>query len=119
MYKKRSRLLFLAVLTFLIAGCNSDNNSSLNAEIKFSAGFESGSIGLVEKLAGETPAYRLSLRDDNDNAALPVSFRTWWYVRVDNVSIAEPLRLEVTRLGFPYYFIPVYSYDNKKLALFL
>ena len=63
-------------------------------------------------------AWELALRNDNDNAGLPNNFRTWWYVRADNVPIGQTLRLEFTQLGFPYYFVPIYSYDQKNWHYF-
>ncbi|PWU09513.1 MAG: hypothetical protein C5B47_03320 [Verrucomicrobia bacterium] len=88
-------------------------------EVTFSSDFESGSIGVVRRLKSPELAYELSLRDDNNNPLLPASWRTWWYVRLDGVPTDHPVRLEFTRLGFPNYFVPVYSYDNKNWMRFL
>lgn len=96
----------------------SSAESNLKQKITFSSDFESGSIGTIRQLGGLEPAYELSLRDDNNNPSLPTSWRTWWYVRLDRVPMSSPLRLEFTRLGFPNYFIPIYSYDNKSWMRF-
>lgn len=81
---------------------------------RFSANFESGSIGAMKALDTSGHAWELALRNDNDNASLPNSFRTWWHVRADDVPVGQPLQLVFTRLGFPHYFVPVFSYDGKR-----
>ncbi len=100
--------LVLATLV-LLAGCGGPAGNPP----RFSTDFESGSIGVVTPLDQDGLAWRLALRNDNDDAALPNSFRTWWYVRADDVPTGQDLRLEFSRLGFPYYFVPVFSYDGK------
>lgn len=79
---------------------------------RFSTDFESGSIGAVKSLDDSGLAWELALRNDNDNASLPNSFRTWWYVRADDVPLGQVLRLTFSGLGFPYHFVPVFSYDG-------
>lgn len=81
--------------------------------VTFDSNFESGSIGSTRYTGGSVPTYELSLRDDNNNPSLPDRFRTWFYVCANNISTNTPLRLEFVRLGFPDYFVPIYSYDNK------
>ncbi len=99
--------LWALLLVLLLAGCGS--NEGL---VRFSTDFESGSIGAVKQLDDEGLSWQLALRNDNDDASLPNSFRTWWYLRADRVPVGQSLRLEFARLGFPYYFVPVYSYDG-------
>lgn len=104
----RREFLVLASLAILV-GCG----GPAVYQPRFSTDFESGSIGVVKQLDQEGLAWQLALRDDNDNTTLPNSFRTWWYVRAEEVPIGHNLRLEFSRLGFPYYFVPVFSYDGK------
>jgi hypothetical protein len=104
-----TRGLALLWVAGVLASCGSSEPL-----VSFSTDFESGSIGVVTPLDAEGRAWQLALRDDNDNASLPNSFRTWWHVRADHVPVGQSLRLEFSRLGFPYYFVPVYSYDGTR-----
>jgi hypothetical protein len=103
------------ILIFLITlgGCSVSEN-----EICFSADFESGNLPVIKQLDKTGSAWELALRDDNNNTSLPNNFRTWWYLRADNVPVQKKLSLEFSRLGFPYYFVPVYSYDQKNWHYF-
>ena len=103
-----ARLGSLLLVLFLVACGSSDR------QVRFFTDFESGSIGAVRMMDEVGLSWQLALRDDNDNATLPNSFRTWWYVRAEQVPVGAALRLEFTRLGFPYYFVPVYSYDGSQ-----
>lgn len=96
-------LLFVAV-----SGCSTTGNG-----IRFSGDFESGNLPDAKQLDFRGHAWELALRDDNDDANLPNAFCTWWYLRADNVPVGQKVRLEFSRLGFPYYFVPLYSYDQK------
>lgn len=73
---------------------------------------ESGNLPHVLQLDRSGRAYQFALRDDNDDPSLPDSFRSWWYFRIDQAPIQQPVHFEFTRLGFPYYFVPIYSYDG-------
>ena len=101
-----TRLCSLLLVFFLVA-CGSNEQ-----QVRFFTDFESGSIGEVKRIDDLGLSWQLALRNDNDNASLPNSFRTWWFVRAEQVPVGQNLRLEFTRLGFPYYFVPVYSYDG-------
>jgi len=96
-----------------ISGCGGTERG-----IRFSANFESGNLPVAKQLNSQGTAWELALRDDNDNASLPNSFRTWWYFRADHIPVGQNLRLEFSRLGFPYYFVPMYSYDQKQWHYF-
>ncbi len=85
--------------------------SSEPKEVQFFSQFESGNIGLVEQIAGHE--WNLALRDDNNDESLPGRWRNWWYLRIDNVPTDAPIILNLTNRGWPYYYVPVYSYDNK------
>jgi hypothetical protein len=74
--------------------------------------FESGSIGTVTRI--EDTEWELSLADDNDNPELPDSWRSWWYVKMDNLVTDAPTRITLKNSGWPYYYLPVYSYDQEK-----
>ncbi len=76
-----------------------------------SSDFESGNVGAVRKL-GETE-WVLSLPDDNDNHGLSETWRTWWYVRFDRVTTTQPMTITIDNNAWPYYYLPVYSYDQK------
>jgi hypothetical protein len=99
--------LWVLLVVLVLAACSTGEN-----QVRFATDFESGSIGAVKQLDDEGLSWQLALRDDNDDASLPNSFRTWWYLRADRVPVGQSVRLEFARLGFPYYFVPVYSYDG-------
>ena len=111
-------LLAAAVLGTACGGGGSPPAPAPAAPVRFSASFESGSIGPVTPLGADGLAWELALRDDNDNPALPSAYRTWWYVRADGVPVGPRLRLEFTRLGFRDPFVPVFSYDNRHWQYF-
>ena len=105
-----------AFLTGLLScGGPQKNNGSA---MQFTGSFESGNLPHVEQLDQQGRSYELALRDDNDDAGLPDSFRTWWYFRMDQVPIQQPVHFEFSRLGFPNYFVPLYSYDGKNWQYF-
>ena len=78
----------------------------------FTSDFESGGIGAIRALDPQETTWRLSLKNDNDDPGLPASFRTWFYVKVANVSPDRPLTLEFDGFGSRYPVMPVYSYDG-------
>jgi hypothetical protein len=110
-----------ALLAGLLLGCGGASPGSPPAgapTIRFSSDFESGSIGAVTALGQDGLSWELALRNDNDDAALPATFRTWWYLRADSVPIGQLLHLEFSRLGFRDFFVPVYSYDRQHWQYF-
>lgn len=110
----------IGLFSIMLIGCNETgvNNPLTPSTIHFSADFESGNLPVARKLDSSGRAWELALRNDNDDVRLPNSFRTWWYMRADNMPTQQNVRFEFTRLGFPYYFLPVYSYDKKKWHYF-
>lgn len=113
---KISRRFFscaFSVLLISISGCG-----IFQPAIRFSADFESGNLPVAKQLDRQGTAWELALRNDNDNASLPNAFRTWWYLRADHVPVRQNLRLEFSRLGSRYYFVPVYSFDQKQWHYF-
>ncbi len=102
----KSIVYIAAIILFCAYGCE-----VADKETMVSSSFESGSIGAVTK-TGNTE-WEFSLADDNDNHELPDRWRSWWYVRMDNVDTREPLVIHLKNRGWPYYYVPVYSYDQE------
>lgn len=102
-------------LAFVLAGCAIDDDEALALRERrattVSSDFESGNIGAIQEVA--QTEWVLSLPDDNDNADLPDSWRTWWYVRFDNVSTTQPISVTVNNNAWPFFYVPVYSYDRR------
>jgi len=105
--------LFVLTFSVILAGCGGSGS-----QLQLSGDFESGNLPAVRQLDDQGMAFELALRDDNNDASLPDSFRTWWYLRADHIPVQKNLHLEFTRLGFSYYFVPVYSYDGKNWQYF-
>jgi hypothetical protein len=83
-----------------------------NTAATVSASFESGSIGKVIK-ASDTE-WILYLANDNSNPYLPASWRSWWYVKMENLVQDAPTTITLKNSGCSYYCLPVYSYDQRK-----
>ncbi|MCP4744553.1 MAG: carboxypeptidase family protein [Desulfobacteraceae bacterium] len=97
-------------LIFIISiGCI--ENSEGNTTASISINFESGSIGQVHQISDTE--FKLALADDNDNPELPSHWRNWWYVSIKNLSVDQVTIIHLSNRGWPYYYLPVYSYDNK------
>ncbi|HOI15568.1 MAG TPA: M14-type cytosolic carboxypeptidase, partial [Geobacteraceae bacterium] len=97
----------LILLAGLMAGCGDAAN---RLPTTVSASFESGSIGKVAKVSDTE--WELYIADDNNDSRLPASWRSWWYVRMDNLVQDAPTTITVKNSGWPYYYLPVYSYDR-------
>lgn len=85
---------------------------------QFSADHISGSIGRSYPLNPQRTAWQFSLRNDNNNASLPDSFRTWFYVRGDHLPTQSAMNLSFDRFGFSDPFKPIYSYDQSNWQYF-
>jgi hypothetical protein len=94
----------------LLAGCGDD--TFVKPATTVSASFESGSIGTVTKV--NNTEWELYLADDNNNPELPASWRSWWYVKMENLAQDTPTKITLKNSGWPYYYLPVYSYDQEK-----
>ncbi len=70
-----------------------------------------GSLGSLHQVRAHT--YTAALRDDNDDASLPAHYRAWWYVGLTDVATTAPLQLTLQRLGWPFAYQPVFSYDQQ------
>ena len=105
--RKHYRWVVFFVL-LIISGCHGNGNE---ATVDVAADFESGSIGEVLILSDRE--LELSLANDNHNPDLPKRWRNWWYVRIENLSVELPVIIRLKNRGWPYYYLPVYSYDQK------
>ncbi len=84
--------------------------------VSFSTDFESGSIGKVVLVSERE--WEFYLADDNGDTSLPEEYRTWWYVRADQVPTNAPVRFTIKNRGWPFYYVPVYSYDGNNWLRF-
>ncbi len=100
--------LFVLLGLMIISACHGNGNG---ATVQVTADFESGSIGEVVII--NERELELSLANDNRNPELPKRWRNWWYVRVDNLPVTQPVLIRLKNRGWPYYYLPVYSYDQK------
>ncbi len=78
--------------------------------IRVSSDFESGNIGRTRQQTDDR--LELWMRDDNDDGSLPDNWRSWWFVRLDDVRAGEPLEIAVHNRGWDTVYSPVYSYDG-------
>ncbi len=105
-------LLLFAVVS--LTGCGDGTQEKSTTTV--SDFFESGSIGNISKIADTE--WELSLADDNNDSALPASWRSWWYIRMDNLVQDAPTKITLKNSGWPYYYLPVYSFDQKEWLRF-
>lgn len=123
-FSARLNNLLLGIVILALSACgggSSDGSapSSMAPPIRFSTDFASGSIGTITPLNGaQGREWDLALRNDNQDASLPDNFRTWWYVRADNLPVNQAMHLEFSNLGWANYFVPIYSYDGKTWQYF-
>lgn len=97
------------LVTGILFGCGGTTFQKTATTV--SASFESGSIGKVTK-ASDTE-WELYLKDDNNNSALPATWRSWWYVKMENLVQDAATAITLKNSGWPFYYLPVYSYDQK------
>ncbi|MEM6581663.1 MAG: M14-type cytosolic carboxypeptidase [Pseudomonadota bacterium] len=96
------------LLSVILSGCSSNNDG---VQPSVTSDFESAAIGEVEYLGAQS--WELYLADDNDNDALPDSYRNWWYVRFDDLDSNQVTEISLRNRGWQYYYVPVYSYDGE------
>jgi hypothetical protein len=102
--------VFIIILLFFSVACRDEFSDLTESTVTDS--FESGSIGLVtHDGAGK---WELHLTNDNKNPDLPNAWRSWWYVRMDKLSTARFTEITIRNEGWPFYYLPVYSYDQKE-----
>ena len=102
---KRFLVIFFIILSFTC--CEKDDNDT----IFVTANFESGSIGEVNII--DENSIQIHLANDNNNADLPDNWRSWWYVKIEHLSKRKITEIVIKNEGWPFYYLPVYSYDNK------
>jgi len=106
---RRTWLVLGLLVVALFSACGDSNHEAPATTV--SRNFESGSIGVVEKIANTE--WQLSVANDNDDASLPASWRSWWYVRMEHLDQSAPTKVTLKNSGWPYYYLPIYSYDQK------
>ena len=109
---KQHRMAWVAFYLFvlsLFSGCGGWGHDEV--QTKVAKNFESASIGQVEKIANTE--WELSVANDNGDASLPASWRSWWYFRMENPDQNAPTKITLKNSGWPYYYLPLYSYDQK------
>ncbi|MDD2501556.1 MAG: M14-type cytosolic carboxypeptidase [Geobacter sp.] len=100
--------LLLLMLISLLTGCG-DSSSAPAATV--TTAFESGSIGKSVKVSATE--WELTIADDNNDPSLPATWRSWWYIRLDNAVTDTPTTFTLKNSGWTYYYLPIYSYDQK------
>jgi Zinc carboxypeptidase/Cytosolic carboxypeptidase N-terminal domain len=112
---KRSGLAVLLGLAFILifgVSCKKDKTETPLPNESVSADFEAGNIGELVKLSNTK--WEFYLADDNDNPELPDAWRNWWYVKIANGYRGPISEINLKNRGWPYYYLPVYSNDNKE-----
>lgn len=107
----RTLILFFASIS-LFSSCEKEYDEPEIIPTEISDSFESGSIGEYNKISNTE--WELSIADDNSNTSLPDSWRSWWYIKMDNLALDSVTRFTIRNSGWPFYYIPVYSYDQKE-----
>lgn len=107
-YTKMALSALIIIMLSLLSGCG---DTTAVPATTVTASFESGSIGAAVKL-GSTE-WQLTVADDNNNSTLPALWRSWWYVRLDNAVTNAPTTITLKNSGWFYYYLPIYSYDQK------
>jgi Zinc carboxypeptidase/Cytosolic carboxypeptidase N-terminal domain len=105
------KALFIFLILFFalfFSGCGRDSDEF--QETNISKSFESGNIGEVVKVSDTE--WNVSLADDNDDSELPDAWRCWYYFKMENVLTDAPTGITIKNSGWPYYYLPVYSYDQ-------
>lgn len=100
----------IVILSFLLIFVACSKEPSISSSTTLIHGFESGSIGDVAKLSNTQ--WVLSVKNDNNNSSLPAEWRSWWYVKFENVITDSVLEITVKNSGWPYYYVPKYSYNQ-------
>ncbi|HLN52394.1 MAG TPA: M14-type cytosolic carboxypeptidase [Lentimicrobium sp.] len=107
-------LNLLLISTLLLSACEKDKDTDdpqvILHETMITDSFESGSIGRTDKISNTE--WELSIADDNGNTSLPTSWRSWWYIKADSVVTDSVLKLTISNSGWPFFYNPVYSYDQ-------
>ncbi len=105
-YKFSGYFFYGMLFTLIFTSCK---DTQLSPQVNVTDNFESGSIGAVNQIDDNT--WEMSIANDNNDASLPDSWRSWWYLKMENVSTREVTEITIKNSGWPYYYVPVYSYD--------
>lgn len=108
---KYSSLFLIIQLSILLLSCDKEKEIIEPKLPAVSDSFESGSIGIINELS--ITEWELYIADDNDNPNIPDSWRSWWYIKMENLLTSEPTIITIKNSGWQYYYLPVYSYDQK------
>lgn len=114
---KQRTFIFLAItLSLLVVSCEKDEPDDnpefpeVTKPTTINDSIESGNIASVTKISDTI--WELTIGDDNNNADLPDSFRSWWYVKINNAVNSSVTKLTIRNSGWSNYYLPVYSYDG-------
>ena len=110
--KSIASLYLFVMMAFFLISCQKENEPIVPPSASVTDSFECGNIGTVVKTS--VNKWELSVADDNDDAGLPDSWRSWWYVKMENLQITEPTTVSIRNSGWQYYYLPVYSYDQEE-----
>ena len=110
MHRKSGWMLVIIFLAVFFAGCEKDKTEKPATEVSDS--FESGSIGEFTKVTDNE--WNLYIANDNNDPTLSDQWRSWWYVKMENLVLDAPTKITIKNSGWPYYYLPVYSYDQKE-----
>lgn len=108
----------LLLIVFLLLWSCSDNDESHSTppvppkDATLTFDFESGSIGEVVHI--DDYRWELSLKDDNNNPDLSDKWRNWWYVKIEKLKTDMDTEIIIKNRGWPYYYLPVYSYNQNE-----
>lgn len=105
---KYTCVIITVVLMSLLPACKKDKIEKQDSTISYN--FESGNIGDIIKVSDSE--WELSLKNDNNNPDLPDSWRNWWYVKLENLPTNIPCEIKLKNRGWPFYYLPVYSYNQ-------
>lgn len=108
--RKYQWILGIVLILGFSTSCKKDNTE--NPDTTVYSDFESGSIGEIIKLSDTK--WELHLADDNNNPELPDRWRNWWYVKMNNMPTDARTEITLKNRGWPYYYVPVYSYDQEE-----
>lgn len=113
---KYYRIILSLVFIFsvlLLSNCKKENNNVIiKAKPTVFSNFESGSIGEIEQISDTE--WDLNIANDNNDVSLPDSWRNWWYVGFKDLTTTSKTQITLKNRGWPYYYCPVYSYDQKE-----
>lgn len=117
MKKLKSLVILTLIVPLIFTQCKEEDPPVVEIlPTAISENFECGNIGEVAKITDTE--WELSLANDNDNSALPDSWRCWWFVKMENTLSDTISTITIKNSGWPYYYTPVYSYDNKQWLRF-